>query len=196
MPRDKSGTHDRLAPIVKAEFMEWGYEKASVNRIAERAGMSPAGLYKHYAGKKDMFASLVEETVAAFDAFCGETQRAMSADFAGADPFGDAWMDALLDFLYAHYDAFFLLVCRSAGSGYQGFEERLIEREAESCKAFAAQMNAGSAVTDGQWHLVASVYVHAVADIFRRGYRREQARAHMRFLQAVLFPGWKSLFEQ
>ena len=196
MPRDKSGTHDRLAPIVKAEFMEWGYEKASVNRIAEKAGMSPAGLYKHYTGKKDMFASLVEETIVAFDAFCEQTQQAMSADFAGADPFGDGWIDALLDFLYAHYDAFFLLICRSAGSGYQNFEVSMIEREAKSCGAFAVQMNAGSAVTDGQWRLIASVYIHAVADIFRLGYRREQARAHMRFLQAFLFPGWKSLVEK
>lgn len=196
MPRDKTGTHDRLAPVVKAEFMEWGYEKASVNRIAAKTGMSPAGLYKHYNGKKDMFASLVKETVAAFEDFCRETQAAMSADFEGGDPFGDAWMDALLDFLYAHYDGFFLLVCRSAGSEFQDYEESLIAREADSCKAFATQLRAADGVSDEQWHLVASVYVHALGDIFRRGYDRRQAREHMRFLQAFLFPGWKALFEK
>lgn len=198
MPRDKTATHERLIPIVRQEFLEFGYQKASVNHIAELAGMSAAGLYRHYQDKADMFASLVEPTLAEYDQFCRTWQDGSVQSHEEYDPFGAAWLHELLDFVYDHFDALKLLICRSAGSPYEDFEERLIREEEQSSKAFAAELerSGGSPlpVTDDQWHLVATLYIRAVTEIVRHDMLREKAEEHIAFVREFFYPGMKRLF--
>jgi AcrR family transcriptional regulator len=44
-------------------FTEHGYAATSTRMIAERAGLRQASLYHHFAGKDDLLASLLDETV-------------------------------------------------------------------------------------------------------------------------------------
>ena len=46
MPRDKTESHARVLAAARDEFMEYGFEKASMRRIGERCGMTAAGLYR------------------------------------------------------------------------------------------------------------------------------------------------------
>ena len=58
MPRDKMATYERIIRCVKEEFLTFGYEKASLNRVSAKVGITTAGLYKHFKNKEDMFFSL------------------------------------------------------------------------------------------------------------------------------------------
>ena len=42
-----------------AEFREYGYERATVRGIAERAGVRISTLYAHISSKEDLFLSIV-----------------------------------------------------------------------------------------------------------------------------------------
>jgi AcrR family transcriptional regulator len=44
-------------------FAERGYEDASVNEVAERAGFSKGALYWHFSSKDDLFYALLEERI-------------------------------------------------------------------------------------------------------------------------------------
>ena len=59
MPRDKSQSHARIVEAAKKEFLQYGFAEASLRRIAAEAGIQVSGLYKHFANKEEMFASLV-----------------------------------------------------------------------------------------------------------------------------------------
>ncbi len=59
MPRDKTLSHIKIMAAAKAEFMEMGFEKASMRRIADRCGMTAAGIYRHCEDKEDLFCQLV-----------------------------------------------------------------------------------------------------------------------------------------
>ena len=198
MPKDKTATHEKLVPIVKQEFLEYGYEKASVNHIAELAGMSAAGLYRHYKDKEDMFASLVDETLTEYDRLCRAWQSGTVQRYEDYDPFGMEWTGELLDFVYSHFDGLKLLICCSAGSRYEAFEEQLIMKEEVSSKEFAAsrQKAGGNPIpmTDEQWHLVATLYVRALTEIIRHDMPREKAEEHINFIKKFLYPGMKKLY--
>ena len=198
MPKDKTATHEKLVPIVKQEFLEYGYEKASVNHIAELAGMSAAGLYRHYKDKEDMFASLVDETLTEYDRLCRAWQSGTVQRYEDYDPFGMEWTGELLDFVYSHFDGLKLLICCSAGSRYEAFEEQLIMKEEVSSKEFAAsrQKAGGNPIpmTDEQWHLVATLYVRALTEIIRHDMPREKAEEHIDFIKKFLYPGMKKLY--
>ncbi len=60
MPRDKSENHEKIIKAAFDEFMTYGFNDASMRRIASECGMSASGLYKHFPSKEDMFAALVE----------------------------------------------------------------------------------------------------------------------------------------
>ena len=55
MSRDKSLTNARIIRCMREEFLTYGYEKASLNRISSRVGITTAALYKHFRNKADMF---------------------------------------------------------------------------------------------------------------------------------------------
>ena len=47
MPKDKTETHERIIPAAMKIFLEKGFEKATMREIAEEAGITAAGLYRH-----------------------------------------------------------------------------------------------------------------------------------------------------
>ena len=70
MPRDKTDTHNKLLPCIKQEFLEHGYEKASMQNIARRAGITAAGIYRHFPSKEAMFTAMVEPVTSDFLKMC------------------------------------------------------------------------------------------------------------------------------
>ena len=66
MPRDKTATYEKISHCMKEEFLAYEFEKASLNRVSAKVGITTAGLYKHFKNKEDMFFSLVKDTLDAF----------------------------------------------------------------------------------------------------------------------------------
>lgn len=54
----KEGTRSRILGAALACFRERGYDGTTIAQIARRAGVSPATLYLHFPGKRELFDSL------------------------------------------------------------------------------------------------------------------------------------------
>lgn len=117
MPRDKTEAHKRIIKAATSEFLEYGFEGASMRRIAENSGITAGALYKHFKNKEDMFSALVEPTInelmAKYQEFCEHGYDVMKC--------GDVqqlWNESesetkwLMSFIYDHFETFRLLVCR------------------------------------------------------------------------------------
>lgn len=50
-----------IAQAAKEVFAEWGYQRATLEEIAQHAGMSKATIYIYYKNKDDLFLHVVEE---------------------------------------------------------------------------------------------------------------------------------------
>ena len=62
----RPNTDKRRAEIVKAllaAMAEHGYEKATIQLIAQKAGMAPGLLHYHFASKREMLLELVKALV-------------------------------------------------------------------------------------------------------------------------------------
>ena len=168
MPKDKTLTHAKIIQCMREEFMKYGYERASLNRISARVGITTAGLYKHFRNKEDMFFFLVKDTLAAFKSVAETSTRQMETDIE-YDPFDSDWAAFWVDFIFEHYEGVKLLICRSEGSPYESFEDDLIELEAEANKRYAEILQKSGHltrdVTEMQWHILATSYVHLIFEI-------------------------------
>ncbi|WP_432650365.1 TetR/AcrR family transcriptional regulator [Huintestinicola sp.] len=58
---DKKTTKDRILDSALTLFAEKGYDGVGVDLIAENAGIKGPSLYKHFKGKEDILASLIEK---------------------------------------------------------------------------------------------------------------------------------------
>src|SRR5690606_6808136 len=77
------GPRRGLAQAAVAEFGRRGFHATTTRHIAERAGMSPAGLYVHYASKAELLftiskighESVLAEALASVEGITDPTQR-------------------------------------------------------------------------------------------------------------------------
>lgn len=196
LPKDKTVTNTKIIECMREEFLKYGYEKASLNRISAKVGITTAGLYKHFKNKEDMFYYLVKDTLADFQNMNAKGQKEMKDD-PFYDPFAPEYIDTLIEVIYKHYEGFKLLICCSEGSAYESFEEDLIHMEEETNKEYAAilkkKTGKGKSINDMEWHLLSTAYIHLVSEIVRHDMSKDEAAEHMRFVSKLLYPGWREL---
>ncbi len=197
MPKNKAVTNAKIIEYMKEEFLTYGYEKASLNRISAKVGITTAGLYKHFKGKEDMFYYLVKDALDAFHELTDSNVEQMEMEIF-YNPFADDWAEIWVDFIFEHYEGIKLLICCSGGSPYESFEEQLIEYEAAEDKRYAEIQRASGKktreISDVQWHMLATAYTHLVLEIVRHDMSRKEALEHMRFVGDLLYPGWKNIY--
>jgi TetR/AcrR family fatty acid metabolism transcriptional regulator len=63
LARDKAATRDRILQAAIEVFGERGYQAASMDEIARRAGSSKGGVYFHFPNKQAIFEALISDLV-------------------------------------------------------------------------------------------------------------------------------------
>lgn len=196
MPKDKAATTARIVRCMREEFLTYGYEKASLNRISAKVGITTAGLYKHFSGKEDMFTFLVKDALEAFLSTASQAEEQMSLD-KEYNPFRTEWMEIWTDLIYEHYEGVKLLICCSAGSKYENFEDDLIRMETDGNKAYAEALRKAGVISgnisDVQWHMLSTAYIHLIFETVRHDMTKEEAIEHTRFVSDLLYPGWRKI---
>lgn len=181
---------------MREEFLTYGYEKASLNRISAKVGITTAGLYKHFSGKEDMFTFFVKDALEAFLSTATQAEEQMSLD-KEYNPFRTEWMEIWTDLIYEHYEGVKLLICCSAGSKYESFEDDLIRMETDGNKAYAdALRKAGiisGNISDLQWHMLSTAYIHLIFETVRHDMTKEETIEHTRFVSDLHYPGWRKI---
>ena len=124
----------------RREFLENGYERASMRAVARNAGLTAGALYKHFGGKEEMFAALVEpvyeELVRIYEE---QTSRALAVfELDGVEAYERKSAEGavrVLDFVYRHFDEFRLKINCSAGTRMEDIRDRMVRLEMDSSEA-------------------------------------------------------------
>ncbi|MGD8378358.1 MAG: TetR/AcrR family transcriptional regulator [Gammaproteobacteria bacterium] len=58
----RSAKHDAIVEAARQVFLETGYDAASMDAIATRAGVSKQTVYNHFGSKEDLFAAIIRST--------------------------------------------------------------------------------------------------------------------------------------
>ncbi|WP_460999647.1 TetR/AcrR family transcriptional regulator [Streptomonospora sediminis] len=96
---------EQILHAAAAVFTEQGYDAATTNAIAARAGVSPGSLYQFFANKDDIARALAEHYAARLTALRGEAFTVDPADVAGGadlDDVVDTVLRPLIAFNLAH----------------------------------------------------------------------------------------------
>jgi AcrR family transcriptional regulator len=200
LPKDKSATRARIMPAAKKEFLDKGFEKASMRSIAASAGMTSAGLYRHFEDKEAMFAALVQPAVDAIkdmaDIQTKQAYRYIDEGNLDAMWIGDTDLSRLINIVYEHFDAFRLMLRSSSGTRFEHIFDEFIEMEqAETLRYMDALRGRGIHVNDivpEELHLLLNAYYSAFFEIVIHEFPKEDALHYLETLKKFFYPGWRA----
>lgn len=203
MPRDRTDTHKRIIKAATTEFLEYGFENASMRRIAEKSGITAGALYRHFQNKEDMFSALVEPTITellqTFDRMQAESLEQLpkvGINEIWKDYGGDAII--FMKFIYAHFNAFKLIICCSHGTKYESFIHDIAIMEEKSTMMFIDRskelgININE-IPDRELHLLVTANVSAIFEAVIHDFSEADAMHYANTIDVFFSVGWKRLF--
>lgn len=189
-----------IIEAARAEFLALGYQKASLHKIAERAGLTTGALYTRYQSKDDLFCSLVRPLLSEI----GLHFEPINALYLQVrqQPSAEALLNAIrqeeavyLELLFSHYEDCVLLFCRSGGSSLELMLNSLMEQKSAETVEFFRKVARPDSDLDGI-HLIMSQQFYYYRQILQQGYSKEKAVSCMKTVEFFLEAGWKALFDK
>jgi len=125
------GVTERILAGAKSEFLEKGFQGASIRDIAKKAETSPRAIYTRFADKEDLFFAIVRPAAQEFrqivenaynENVLGKHPR--QYDFSNEQGFVD-----LMDFIYDNFDEFKLLTTCPVGTEYDDFISGIVDMD-------------------------------------------------------------------
>jgi AcrR family transcriptional regulator len=200
MPKDKTASHIRVMAAARDEFMEFGFEKASMRRVGERCGLTAAGLYRHCRDKADLFDQLVAPAIERLRSWMDThlTKYLTTVRDEGNLKWQDSWIDMMREVVYPHVDDYHLLLTCSSGTKYESFLHDLTQTAQERMLQYLPVLRDKGLtireISPAALHLLLSAYVTALFEPVIHRYSLEESMKCLETIEAFFLPGWKTLF--
>lgn len=139
MSESVEATKTKILESARSEFLKNGFTNASLRTIASNAGLTTGAMYRHFKDKDALFCALVDEAIeTAKKAICMgnvEMHANSSVNVLGRKHFEeeDKMMEDFLDYIYANFDAYVLLLTKAAGSTHENFIKEMTDLYTENC---------------------------------------------------------------
>lgn len=135
-------TLEKIIYVAKTEFLQKGYQGASLRNMVKQAGVTTGAFYGYFQNKKELFAALVGEEydtllhiydccLNTFESIPPEQQREKMQSVA------QDGMKEMIDYLYDHKEAFKLILCCSEGTRFHDLVDELAKMNAAATHNFA-----------------------------------------------------------
>lgn len=202
MPDLELTTKQAILDAGESEFLSKGFRAASLRSIAKDAGVTTGAFYGYFKSKEELFDALVAQPYATMMAQYTKAQETFAAlpPMAQPDNMGNIsgeCMDWMVGFIYAHFNAFKLLLCCAEGTGYEGFIHQMAEIEVEATHRFFGVLRSlGHPVPemDPQLeHILVSGMFSAFFEIVIHDMPQEQAVDYVKKLREFHSAGWQKL---
>ena len=201
MARDKAGHHEKIMAAAWTEFLTYGFADASMRRIASSAGMSVSGLYKHFAGKEEMFSALVGPAYQGLlnmsrHEVDGQEQFIGTGDFSVLETGHDASL--AIAYIYDHLDAFRLIICKSQGTKYENFVHDLAVMEEGMTMSFMDKLKKQGVklrdFSEKELHLLTTANISAIFQTVMHNFTRDEALHYAETLDRFFSSAWREFY--
>lgn len=199
MPRDKTESHKRVLAAAREEFMEYGFEKASMRRIGERCGMTAAGLYRHCKDKAGLFQELVLPSIEKIDMWLDAHVRRSIANMKAkkVDLKQDSEIDMMRDLIYPNMEEYRLLLARAQGTPYANYLRDLTKKQEEMMLLYMPLLKENGfvrrEVDPRELHILLSAYTTAMLEPVVEGYTKEEALRYLDTIESFFLSGWQQI---
>ena len=202
MARRVEGRSDRLLECAMAEFMEMGYQEASLRVIAAKAETTTGSIYTRFKDKEGLFHALVDTTIDELILWMREGNESFADRPAGEQretvfTYRPEIWEQLVDFIYAHWEVFRLLARCTDIDCYEDMLNRMIDIEGAYTLRFL-EATGNDALESGRLtpmmlHMLSNAYYSGLFEIVRHDMAKADAMAYISQLRRFFTRGWADL---
>lgn len=202
MEGQANDTLKRIQDAAMQEFLDKGFQGASLRQIVKNAGVTTGALYGYFSSKAALFASLVEPHAAEIMRRFVETQLDFAALPEAEQPAhmgkeSADYVDWLVDYICSHRDPLKLLLCRSEGTSYENFVHDMVEIEVEAtCQYIEVLKRLGHTVPTLDptlCHIIASGMFGTIFEVVVHDMPYDAAMRYVTQLREFYTAGWLHL---
>lgn len=199
------GFDERIIEYAEKEFLEKGFEAASLRVIAQHAGVSTSAIYTRYGDKEGLYRYLIQpaadgcqailkQALGYFSSMSREEQAEQYKEYS------DQGFEGLLNYIYDHFDAFKLLITCNHGTIYQDFLEELVRIDNVCTKEYLKRLDSSAyregRITDGFLHVVASSFYSGLFEVVIHDMTLDDARKYIHELRNFFNHGWSAYLKK
>lgn len=204
MAKKIEGVTDRVLECARIEFLEKGYNDASLRTIAKKAGTATGSIYTRFGDKAGIFHALVWPIVQEFEQWFFREQEKYFIDIVSKEwnsmlQYTKKKQCEMFDYIYKHFDTFKLLVQCSEGTEFNQFIQRLADIHTEYTIRYLNHIGDDS-ISSGRisqklLHMLHSAHYTALFEAVVYDIPLAKAHGYYKQLQQFFNEGWKTLFK-
>lgn len=199
MAKQKEGVYERIIQCAAREFLAKGFTDASLRTIAAEANTSTNSIYVRFGDKEGLFAAIVEpvyneflarvlDIQETFHGFSSDEQRARVGQYSTEG------LLRLLDYIYAHFDEFRLLLDASHGTRFCNFVDELVSIEEDYTRKWLDVTNSRLEL-EGElpaefFHMMVTSYFEGIFEIVRHEMSLENAKKYVAMMSKYHHAGF------
>ena len=202
--RKKNDTYTEILKNAKIEFLQKGFEKASMRSIAAMTGITAGALYKHFPSKAAIFDALVQPLITQTLSIGTDFSEIAVHLFKTEDSLAikkaiGISIRNLYSLVYHRFDEFKLLFNRAAGTKYENIRHEFVMADVAACKKFIGDFEKRGItirpLNDEQLHLIYSTALTPFFEIITHEYSYEKALSFMDILTDVMYFCWNKIMQ-
>ena len=205
MSEPERSTLELIHTAARAEFMEKGFQGASLRNIVKTAGVTTGAFYGYYDSKEELFAALVDSS---YEYMMDRYRQAheyfeslpMEKQPEQMGKMSSECMYDLLGFSCEHTDEFYLILKCSEGTKYASMIDDMAELEVESTHKYykvLEQLGTPAPKIDERLeHIMATGMIGAFFEMVLHRMPFEEAKAFLQQLNDFYTAGWMKIMGQ
>ncbi len=195
-------TLDNILAAAYKEFMQKGFQGASLRNIVRQAGVTTGAFYGYFKSKEELFDALVREQyihildmyqsiLDDFHKIPPDAQRTCMIDY------GVEGILRMTDYIYDNFNVFKLILCCSEGTVYENLIHDMTQMDCDATRDFSDTMQQNGIRTNTVHpqleHILTSGMFYAYFELVVHEIPKENTGEYVRQLVSFYEAGWQKI---
>ena len=191
-----------ILKAAKEEFLTLGYTEASMRNIAKKANLTTGSLYYRFLDKAEMLDAVVgneaEELLTMFKRIQNDfAKKEIESQVSEMGSYTENGLHVMIDYIYDHYDAFKIIICKSKGSKYEFYIDSLVDIEVENTYRFINELKEKNLKvrepSEDLIHILCTSFFASIFEVVQHDMKREEALKYADEIYDFNEAGWSVL---
>lgn len=189
------GVTDELLFKAKKEFLENGYANANLRKIASESGVSTNSIYGRFHDKAGLFEALVKEAADGLYSMIEQMSEAVlkESNFNREIEIENEGTMSAVDYIYDNLEAFQLIFCKSEGTDYINYLDKLSALEESSYKLHIEKIGKTAELNDFFIHAVVVSGYNYLYEMVAHNLTKQEAYAFIKKITEFRTAGWQKI---
>lgn len=192
----KDEIRQRIIDVAREEFLDKGFEKASIRTITSKAQTAKSNLYNYFKDKDDLFRAVLEPTMTEI-----RSGLEMAKQYNVPKETGDYTLSSqqlvigvISKFVVQHTADVKLLLFKAQGSSLEGFKYEVLDAFTDNMYEWTRSIRTKKDVSRLFVRTVCSFYLNLIEQLFLVGTPADMAK-FMNEISIFVYHGWKNVFD-